>query len=83
MQYMSLVAVFFIIWWLSFVTVLPIGSRSHHETGSELVSGGDPGAPVLPRLGFKMLLATGIAIVVTALLFWGMSNETLHHYWNR
>jgi len=83
MQFMSLAAVFFIIWWLSFVTVLPIGNKSHHETGAEIVCGTDPGSPVLPRIGFKILLATGVAIVVTALLFWGMSNETLHRYWNR
>lgn len=83
MQIMSLLAVFFIIWWLSFVTVLPMGQKSHHETGTEVVSGTDPGAPVLPRIGFKILLATAVAVVVTALLFWGMTNETLHRYWNR
>lgn len=83
MQFGSLIAVFFVVWWLSFVAVLPIGTRSHHEAGSEIVSGGDPGAPLAPRLLFKLGLATIVAVIMTGLLFWGMSNETLHHYWNR
>lgn len=83
MQYASVLAVFFVIWWLSFVAVLPIGTHSHHETGTDIVAGGDPGAPLMPRLGFKLILATVVALVMTGLLFWGLSNETLHHYWNR
>lgn len=82
MQIASIIAVFFVIWWLSFVAVLPIGDRSQHDAG-EVVAGTDPGAPVTPRLLRKFLLATGVAIVMTLLLFWGLSNETLHHYWNR
>lgn len=82
MQIGSIIAVFFVIWWLSFVAVLPIGNRSQHEAG-EVVAGTDPGAPVAPRLVRKMLIATALAIVMTALLLWGLTNETLHHYWNR
>lgn len=83
MQIGSLIAVYFIVWWLTFVMVLPIGAQSHHETGTQVVAGSDPGAPVKPRLIFKALLATGLAAVFTALVLWGLSNETLHHYWNR
>ena len=82
MQIGSLIAVFFVIWWLSFVAVAPMGNRSQAEMGN-VVAGTDPGAPDSPRLVFKLLLATGVAIVMTGLLFWGLSNETLHHYWNR
>lgn len=82
MQIGSFIAVFVVIWWLSFVAVLPIGIRSQAEAG-EVVAGTEPGAPVAPRLLHKLLLATGVAIVLTALLFWALSNETLHHYWNR
>lgn len=82
MQIGSIIAVFFVVWWLSFVAVLPIGNRSQSESG-EVVAGTDPGAPVTPRLGRKILMATGVAAVATALLLWGLSNETLHHYWNR
>ena len=82
MQIGSFIAVFFVIWWLSFVAVLPIGNRSQAEAG-EVVAGTDPGAPVAPRLLHKVLMATALAIVMTGLLLWGLSNETLHHYWNR
>lgn len=79
----SFLAVFFVIWWLSFVAVLPIGNQSQAEAGGEIVAGTDPGAPVVPRMVRKLIIATGVAIVMTLLLFWGLSNETLHHYWNR
>lgn len=83
MQWGSVAAVFFVVWWLCFVAVLPIGAQSHHETGEALVRGADPGSPVAPRLGRKLLLATGLAIVFTGLLLWALTNETLMAYWNR
>ncbi|WIY54415.1 DUF1467 family protein [Devosia sp. YIM 151766] len=83
MQIGSLIAVYFVVWWITLVMVLPIGNQSHHEAGVETVAGGDPGAPLKPRLIFKLLLATLLAAVFTALLIWGVSNETLHNYWNR
>jgi predicted secreted protein len=82
MQIGSLLAVFLVIWWLRFVAVLPIGNKSQSEAG-EVVAGTDPGAPVAPRMGRKLLLATVLGVTFTALLMWGLSNETLHHYWNR
>ena len=82
MQVGSIIAVFFVMWWLSFVAVLPIGNRSQIEVG-EVVAGTDPGAPATPRLPLRVLIATLIAVLMTGLLFWALSNETLHHYWNR
>lgn len=83
MQIGSLLAVYFVVWWLTFVAVLPIGSHSHHETGAEIVAGTDPGAPVKPRLLIKGLITTVLATAFTALLLWGLSNELLQAYWNR
>jgi predicted secreted protein len=83
MQIGSIIAIYFVLWWLTFVAVLPIGSVSHHEAGTEVLSGSDPGAPVRPRLGFKALLATGLAGVFTALLMWGLTTPWLVAYWNR
>lgn len=83
MQIGTILAVYFVIWWLSLVAVLPIGSTSHHEAGSEVVAGSDPGAPVHPNMLRKLLITTVVAAIVTALLFWGLSNETLQAYWNR
>lgn len=83
MQIGSLIAVYFVVWWLTFVAILPIGSKSHHETGAEVVAGSDPGAPVKPQLGTKALITTALSVVLTGLLLWGLSNPTLHAYWNR
>lgn len=83
MQFGSLLAVFFVLWWISFVTVLPIGNRSFHEAGETVVAGSDPGAPIAPRIWLKVLMATVLALVLTLLLMWGLSNEALNHYWNR
>ncbi|KRA42530.1 DUF1467 family protein [Devosia sp. Root635] len=82
MQIGSIIAVFFVIWWLSFVAVLPIGNRSQIEVG-KITAGTEPAAPATPHLLRRALIATGIAIVMTGLLLWGLTNETLHHYWNR
>lgn len=83
MQIGSLIAIYFVVWWLTFVAVLPIGNQSHHEAGAEVVAGSDPGAPVRPRLVIKGLITTVLAAVFTALLLWGLSNPTLQAYWNR
>jgi len=82
MQIGSLIAVYFVVWWLCFVAVLPIGNQSQHEAGF-VVAGTDPGAPVVPRLKQKFVLATVLGAIFTALLLWGLKSDTLYHYWNR
>ncbi|MBJ3784443.1 DUF1467 family protein [Devosia sediminis] len=83
MQVGSLLAVYFVVWWLTFVAVLPIGSHSHHEVGADIVAGSDPGAPIKPRLITKALITTVLAAGLTALLLWGISNPLIQAYWNR
>ncbi len=82
MQIGSLLAVYFVIWWLCFILVLPIGARSQAELGGEIVRGSDPGAPAVLRMWPKLLAASVLAIAVTALLFWGLSNPWLKEYWS-
>ena len=60
------VAIFFIIWWVVLFAVLPWGVRSQEE-GGDVVSGSDPGAPVVPRLWWKLAWTTVIAGVLFAL----------------
>ncbi|MGO9049871.1 MAG: DUF1467 family protein [Xanthobacteraceae bacterium] len=59
------VAIFFLIWWVLLFAVLPWGIRSQHE-GGEMPPGTDPGAPVLPRLGHKLLWTTLVSVVIFA-----------------
>jgi predicted secreted protein len=81
LQFGSYIAIFFVVWWLCFVAVLPIGARSQAEAGS-VVEGTDPAAPVMPRMWMRIGIATALAVVCTGLLAWGLSNETLVRYWN-
>ena len=60
-------AIFFLIWWVVLFAVLPFGVRSQHEDG-EMVPGTDPGAPVLSRLGRKLLWTTAVAVVIFGFL---------------
>lgn len=68
MGWLSAVAVFFIIWWVTLFAVLPIGVRSQAEAG-QVEPGTEAGAPVAPRIGFKLLLTTAIAIAVFAVFY--------------
>ena len=63
------IVIYIILWWVILFTTLPIGVRTSHEAGEELVPGQADGAPVNPRLLFKFLLTTAITTVVFILLW--------------
>ena len=63
------VAIFLTIWWTVLFAVLPIGVTSHAEAGIDKGDGGDPGAPVDPKIKQKFLLTTAIATVVFGLIW--------------
>jgi predicted secreted protein len=62
------IAIYFLIWWLMLFAVLPFGVRSQHE-GGDMAPGTDPGAPVIPRLWWKLLWTTILSGVVFAILY--------------
>ncbi len=64
MSWVSGIAIYFIIWWTVLFVVLPFGVRNAHETGIETVDGHDAGAPVLPRLLWKVVVTTILSGVV-------------------
>jgi predicted secreted protein len=64
----SLIALYFIIWWLTLFAVLPFGVRSQQEAG-ETVVGSDPGAPAMMRLGRIVLTNSVVALVILALVW--------------
>jgi predicted secreted protein len=59
------VAIYFLIWWITLFAVLPFGIRSQHEDG-DMPEGTDPGAPVLPRVGRKLIWTTLVSAVIFA-----------------
>ncbi len=63
------VAIFFTIWWTVLFAVLPIGTVTHAEAGIDKGDGGDPGAPVDPKLKKKFFTTTWIAAVLWTVLF--------------
>ncbi len=84
----TLLAIYFIVWWLVFFVTLPIGVRSQEEAGEGRYLGTDPGAPTRPMLGRKALASTIIAAAITGLLWiayaWlGVDLEALSRIWMR
>ena len=63
------IAVYFVIWWLVLFLTLPFGVRSQHEDGDS-APGTDPGAPILARMGRKLLMTTLISGVIFAIAMW-------------
>lgn len=70
----TFLAVFFLIWWIVLFAVLPWGIHSQHE-GGEIAPGTDPGAPVLPKLGRKLMLTTLVAGVVFVAFYIVVANR--------
>jgi predicted secreted protein len=60
----AVVAIYFVVWWITLFAVLPWGVRAQGDA-VDRVPGTDPGAPVRPGLGRKMLATTVLAAVVT------------------
>lgn len=54
------IVVFFTLWFLTMLAIISIGVRTQDEAGS-VEPGTHGSAPENPRLGLKMLIATGIA----------------------
>jgi predicted secreted protein len=57
-------AIYFVLWWVVLFVTLPFGVRSQHEDGT------DPGAPVMARMGYKLLWTTLISGVVFGIGMW-------------
>ena len=59
-------AIYFVMWWIVLFLTLPFGVRSQHEDG-EGTDGTDPGAPVITRMGAKLIWTTVISAVIFAI----------------
>ena len=61
----TLIALYFIVWWVSLFAVLPIGVQNAEEAGEAPNAVADPGAPVNPRLSMKAGITSLVALPLT------------------
>ncbi len=67
------VAIYIILWWLSFFVMLPMGAQSLHEADESAAPGIERGAPRAHRIGFKALLAAVVAAPLWLFVAWAIS----------
>ena len=65
MSFFNAVFVYFLIWWLTLFTVLPLGVERHGEDGK----GHDAGAPRIPDLRRKLILNSLISLLILAIVY--------------
>lgn len=63
------VAIFLTIWWTVLFAVLPLGTVTHAEAGIDKGDGGDPGAPVDPKLKQKFFTTTWVSVAIFAVIW--------------
>ena len=76
MPWYTILAIYFIVWWLVFFTVLPWGIRSQEEH-DDVVRGTDPGAPKVPALKAKLLWTTAVSTIVFAIFYWAFVTKAV------
>jgi predicted secreted protein len=59
----SLIAIYFVVWWIVLFAVLPWGMRTQDEEG-EVVMGSPASAPARPRLVMKAIVTSLVSAVV-------------------
>ena len=65
-QLATALAIYFVLWWVTLFVTLPFGVRSQHEDGVG-APGTDPGAPIMARMGRKLIWTTVISAVIFAI----------------
>ena len=64
----TLIAIYFLIWWVVLFAVLPWGVRNQEETGG-VIPGSDPGAPAIHKVWSKLIWTTLVATAIFAALY--------------
>lgn len=72
------VAIYLTIWWTALFAILPLGVTTHAEAGIDKGDGGDPGAPVDPKLARKFVTTTWVSAIIFA-VFWVVYHFHLIH----
>ncbi len=69
MKITSIIAIYFVTWWLCLFLVLPWGIRNASEAGERVEQGNDPGAPVNPLIVRKLIYTTILASLVFGIFY--------------
>ncbi|PHR16915.1 MAG: hypothetical protein COA41_14195 [Sphingopyxis sp.] len=69
MQLYSVFAIYVLFWVTALFIILPIGIRSHHETGEQMIKGQSDGAPVNFR-PWRILLRTTLLATAAFAIFY-------------
>jgi predicted secreted protein len=72
----TLIAIYFLIWWVTLFAVLPWGVRNQEEAG-DVTPGTDPGAPAIHTLGRKLIWTTLVATIVFSVLYFIYSRNLI------
>jgi predicted secreted protein len=65
----TMLAIYFVLWWIVLFLTLPFGVRNRSETGAaagEAIPGADPGAPVVSMMARKALWTTILSAMIFA-----------------
>jgi len=76
----TVIAIYFIMWWVVLFAVLPWGIRSQHESG-EITPGTDPGAPSAHVIGRKLLLTTLVTSVIFGFFYVAYTQDLIPFDW--
>jgi len=64
----TLIAIYFLIWWVTLFAILPWGVRNQEESG-DITPGTDPGAPATHRVWQKLGWTTVVAAIIFGIFY--------------
>ncbi|MBN9047473.1 MAG: DUF1467 family protein [Rhizobiales bacterium] len=84
MTLISGIAIYFIVWWMTLFTMLPLGLRTQGEE-KDVTLGTVSSAPLKPRIGRAFLRTTLVATIIFALYYYitqmsGLTFDDIPHF---
>jgi predicted secreted protein len=70
MSAITILAIYFILWWVVFFAILPWGATSAHESGDTVAPGHAPSAPLRPMMMRKLVITSAMAVVILGVGAW-------------
>lgn len=76
MTLLSAFFIYFIIWWLALLVVMPFGVTTQEEAG-DVEPGTVASAPAVPMLARRLIAASVLAAIVFAIYYWIWVNSLI------